>query len=356
MRRYRTVILILLFGILPLGLVLILAFTVVLPALQQEPTVQVVEVQAVAEEAPPPEPVKLRVGLAAARQLRAGTLLTTGDVMMREVEGADLPQSLDRYVHVGEVEELADASPRKRMLLGFAVRRALSAGEPVTWDAVVGPDDAQFLSTVLTAGRVAVSIPVGLATRQAKVVSPGNRVDVLLAVEQGGDLVVRTIVEDVRVIAVNSRVIAEEDVRAARRTPVDDEDIPAEASATAVRPEVVTVTLEVQPLQAEYLALGAYEGQLSLAIRPLADAPQRYDETLQNMRSLLRLPDGQEELPPESSAAPPQPVTIRVVRGSSEETVVFSGHTNAGGDGEFLQDGAPEDVPAAVDADAGRSP
>ena len=356
MHRYRIFVLILLFGILPMAVVLVLAFTVVLPALNEpEPTVQVVEVRP-EEPPPPPEPIKMQVALAAARWLAAGTLLSAGDVMVREVDGTELPEPRDRYVYVGEVERLADASPRRNALLGYAVRRDLSAGEPVSWATVVGPDDAQFLSTVLAGDRVAVSIPVSLATRQARIVSPGNRVDVLLAVEQNGDLVVRTIVEDVRVIAVNSRLIAEEDVRLVARTPAGGtEDLPAEARPSEVRPEVVTVTLEVQSVQAEYLALGAYEGQLSLAIRPLADAPLRHGEALQDLRSVLQLPapEPEPEPPPEAVTRPPQAVSVRVVRGSSEATVTFSGESDAASSEELRADGglAPE-VDSAEDADA----
>lgn len=332
MRRYRTVLLVLLFGVLPMVLVLILAVTVILPSLNQ-PEAAVEQVEVIDEE-PPPEPVKKRVALAALQALPAGTLLSAGDVTLIEVNDEELATNQDQYVYVGEVEKLADAEPRRDMLRGFAVRRALTAGEPITRGAVVGPDEAQFLATVLAADRVAVSIPVSLATRQAKLVSPGNRVDVLLAVEQDGELVVRTIVEDVRVIAVNSRVIAEEDVRRAAPTEAaESEGIPAEEDLLRPRPEVITVTLEVRPVHGEYLALGAYEGQLSLAIRGLAAAPQRLGEPIQNLRSVLRLPDEEPDEEPheephavvEFIPAPPQPVEVRVVRGNlAEEILTFT--------------------------------
>lgn len=325
MRRYRTVILVFVFGVVPMASALVLAVTVILPSLNE--TDAAVEQAEVVEEAPPPEPVMMRVALTAAGPLVPGTLLTAGDLAVTDVRDSDVSLPEEYYVYVAEVEDLGAAEPRKRVdrLRGHAVRRAMAAGEPVLWDAVVGPDDAQFLATVLAPDRVAVSIPVSLANRQAKLVSPGNRVDVLLAVEQEGELVVGTIVEDVRVIAVNSRVIAETDVSLGEQDRADGSGGGSPRDVLPdTRPEVTTVTLEVRPVEGEHLALGAYEGQLSLAIRPLDTALRRRAQPLQNLRSVLRLPAPAPEPVADPVRSPPLPVSVRVVRGISEETVVFS--------------------------------
>ena len=125
----------------------------------------------------------------------------------------------------------------------------------------MAPDDARFLATVLAPDMVAVSIPVSMANRQAKLVSPGNRVDVLLAVEQEGELVVGTIVEDARVIAVNSRVIADEDVGLGERNNADaNGDGSPEEGLPNARPEVITVTLEVRRWRANIWRLGPTRG------------------------------------------------------------------------------------------------
>ena len=337
MRRYRTLVLILLFGVLPMVLTLVLAVMVLLPSLSQREVAQEPEepvVQAAVEVVePPPAPAMKLVAMVAARPLRPGTLLTTGDLRVSEVHEADLFQPVERYAYVDEVEdvdqpELMDAAhSRMDGLHGYAVRRMMAGGDLVSWAAVVAPGAPQFIETVLKPDRVAVSIPVSLATRQARLISPGHHVDVLLAVRQEGKLLVRTIVEDARVIAVNSRVISR---FAERRRTADDEEIPATAAAPD-RPEVTTVTLEVLPVQGEHLALGAYEGQLSLALRPLAGPGERLTEPVQDMRSVLRLP---EEEPPEI-APPARHVTVRVVRGDREETVEFT-------------DGVPAPQPAGV--------
>jgi len=329
MRRYRTLILVLVFGVVPIAAALVLGVTVILPSLQQ--TEVAVEQEVVAEEeVAPPEPVMVRVALTAAGPLSPGMLLTDGDVALKVVSDDLVRLPEERYVHVDRIEENADTGTHEQadVLRGYAVRGTVAAGEPVAWSAVVSPGDAQFLATVLRPGLVAVSIPVSSANQQAKLVSPGNRVDVLLVVEQAGELLVQTIVEDVRVIAVNSHVIAEEDVRVGVQGRTKDG-----ASSDALadnRPEVTTVTLEVTPVQGEHLALGAYEGQLSLAIRPHDSAPLRPAELTQNLRSVLRLPEPEPAPVVDPTPPPPMPVSVRVIRGSSVEQVLF------GDDGEGL--------------------
>lgn len=330
MRRYRTVILILVFGVVPIGAALVLGVTVILPSLQQ--TEAAVEQDVVVEEVAPPEPVMVQVALTATGPLSPGTLLTDGDLALEEVGDEAVPFPEEQYLHIDWIEKDVNtgASELADTFHGYAVRRSLAPGEPVPWAAVVSPRDAQFLATVLKTGQVAVSIPVSSANQQAKLVSPGNRVDVLLVIEHVGELLVRTIVENVRVIAVNSQVIAEEDVRVGVQGPADDSDS-GDASADA-RSEVTTVTLEVTPVQGEHLALGAYEGQLSLAIRPHDSVPLRSTEVVQDLRSVLRLPEPEPEpLPPAPEPEPiaeplsplPEPVLVRVIRGTSEEEVRF---------------------------------
>jgi Flp pilus assembly protein CpaB len=354
MRRYRTVILVFVFGIVPMAAAVVLGVTVILPSFQQTDTA--VDTVAAVEPVPPPEPVKVRVAMTATQPLLPGALLTTRDLAVEEVRELDVPLPPEHYVYLDEVEASGESGPRTQggLLRGYAVQRAVAAGQPVTWDAVVGPDDAQFLATVLAADRVAVSIPVSMANRQAKLVNPGNRVDVLLAVEQEGELVVQTIVEDVRVIAVNSRVIAEKDIDLGDqgRTDGAGDGAPTDAAASAP-PEVATVTLEVRPIEGEHLALGAYEGQLSLAIRPLAGALRRPPEPVQNLRSVLRLPEPEPEPLPEPVPAtdpvppPAVPVSVRVVRGTTEETVVFFDDGTIGGSAEQAAAGE-RDLPTVV--------
>lgn len=266
MQRYRVVILIVLFGVVPV----VIAFFAALSFLQDEAAPPEVPVSAVVEApAPPPEPApETRTVLAAARNLAVGTLLGEEDLERIEI---DLAVVREDHIPVGEGTD-------ERVLRGFAMREGLAAGQAVAWPSVVGPNQRGFLAAVLRPGMRAVTIRVGPATSHAGLVDPGDRVDVILSAEvqiseQERAVLAGTIVEDVRVLAVD-RVI---------------ENV-AEASGSGPvleRSEIVTATLEVTPEQGGRLVLGGHEGVLSIAVRSLADGSSGMSASAIELRDLL---------------------------------------------------------------------
>ena len=289
MQRYRVVILIVLFGILPLTAAFVFALFFLEEGPQvAEPAPPAVPAPPVAE-APPPDPPALerpRV-LAAVRTLPVGSLIRADDLA-----GVDLDLELDpdavrrKYVTVGEDQEDEAAADSLR---GYAVREAIPAGQPLIRSAVVGPGQRGFLAAVLEPGTRAVAIEVGTATSQADLIDPGDRVDVILTAVlpppgQGssglgldpqapgevfagpggggtpGEVLARTIVEDARVVAIDRTTRG-----VAGPPPYGEEE---EVS----RDGIVTAFLEVLPGEDDRLVLGGREGSLSLAIRSLRDA------------------------------------------------------------------------------------
>ena len=257
MQRYRVVIMLVLFGVLPV----VAAFFVALKFLDDdelEPTR--IKVPPVVEEAPPEaEPPETREVLAAARALPVGTLLDKEN--LRSI-------SLDQSAV--DADDIIMADPAStNALRGHAVREAIAQGAPITRSAIVGPDQKGFLATVLRPGSRAITIRVGSATSHAGLIDPGDRVDVILSAElavDGGErsVVARTIVEDVRVVAIDSR-------------PGTGAESAAGAGDDGKRKEFVTATLEASPAQGERLVLGEHEGSLSLAVRSLAAAQNPSD-------------------------------------------------------------------------------
>ena len=261
MQRYRVVIMLVLFGVLPV----VAAFFVALSFLgEQEVEPTQAEVKPVTEEAPPPpEPPQTRQVFAAARAMPAGTLIGEDDLITLELD----PDAV-RKEHIivpDEVvlEEIVPGEQASHPLRGHVVREALAEGAPLTRSAVVGPGQRGFLAAVLRPGARAVTIRVGPATSHAGLIDPGDRVDVILSAElavDGGDRSVfaRTIVEDVRVVAIDRQVGSGAD------SPGGGED------GVIVRTEIMTATLEASPAQGDRLVLGEHEGSLSLAVRSLA--------------------------------------------------------------------------------------
>ena len=251
MQRYRVVIMLVLFGVLPV----VAAFFVALSFLgEQEVEPTQAEVKPVTEEAPPPpEPPQTRQVFAAARAMPAGTLIGEDDLITLELD----PDAI-RKEHI-----IVPGEQASHPLRGHVVREALAEGAPLTRSAVVGPGQRGFLAAVLRPGARAVTIRVGPATSHAGLIDPGDRVDVILSAElavDGGDRSVfaRTIVEDVRVVAIDRQIGGGAD------SPGGGEDGEIE------RTEMMTATLEASPAQGDRLVLGEHEGRLSLAVRSLA--------------------------------------------------------------------------------------
>ena len=147
--------------------------------------------------------------------------------------------------------------------VGSIVRGSFLAGEPLRREKLLKADGGGYMSAVLPAGMraVAISIDTRGATSAGGFVLPNDRVDVLRTFRDdegskaGGTDVQRseTLLTNIRVLAIGQNV----------------QDKAGEKIVTGE-----TATLEVTPVQAEILTLGQKVGQLSLALRSLADANQ----------------------------------------------------------------------------------
>ena len=150
-----------------------------------------------------------------------------------------------------------DTDPTK--LLGTVVRYPVTAGQPLTRGALVGPEDRGFLAAALGAGMRAITVPVNASSGLAGFVFPGDRVDLVLTedVKGGGDgdalKVSETIVRNIRVLATDQRYTDKDE---------DGKTIIKTAS---------NVTLEVTPRIAEKIAVAQSMGSLSLSLRSIAD-------------------------------------------------------------------------------------
>lgn len=285
MRRYRNVIFIALLGIIPLALATYAARLV--SSVPSEPPT---EASAPAEA--PVDPPELLAVLAAARDLPVGTLLGEGDMVEVGIDADSV-----RPGHL-LVEEL----PETGAPYGHALRESVPAGTPLTRQAMVGPRQRGFLAAVLKPGTRAITILLGEGTQHSGLIDPGDRVDVVLTARSrtGNGIentLSRTILEDVRVLAVDRQI-------GSAAGPSNDR-------GEVERTKIVTATLEVLPEQTGLLALGEHKGELALAVRPIAALGVRADtgETV-NLHKLLSPPEEPEPVRLEA----PQ-TTIRVIRG-----------------------------------------
>ena len=140
---------------------------------------------------------------------------------------------------------------------GWAVRRGIAAGEPITKHRLVEPGSAGFLAGVLRPGMRAAAIEVSPDTSASGFIMPGDSVDVMLTQqiesnnpELGGQTKVigATIISNVRVVAVDQEL----------------NDIEEKAQLAQ------TVTVELTPSQSENLAVAKEMGKISLSLRSLS--------------------------------------------------------------------------------------
>ena len=292
MRRYRTLLLVVLIGIIPAAIALSLSLYLLIPeeeevALEQEPVV-----------IPDPEPVIPSVEvLAVARDLPAGTLLTPDDLTYVPLEEQDVLSS-----HFRQDPETDPAETPS--VVGTAIRIPFLAGMPLTDTALIRPGQDGFLAAVLLPDRRAMTIEVNQQLSHAGMLAPGDRVDVIFTMQVATDdpsqlnSFSRTILTDLRVIAVGQRIAA---------VIGTDAEAPQDGGTT--------VTLEVHPPEADQLALATTRGSLSLALRPLGPTNGSDRRPPAGLRTLLP--------PPATQPPDPDPLQVQIFRGATREEVLL---------------------------------
>jgi pilus assembly protein CpaB len=196
---------------------------------------------------PAPVAVKTRTIVVATSPLRFGVELNARN--LREIPWPDNAVPDGAFV---SIESLLSAG--KRMVL-----TAIAENEPILASKITGPGQRATLSAVLTPGKKAVTVRVNDIEGVAGFVLPGDRVDIFLTRNAGGERGTPgnsssdVVLQNVRVLAIDQ--IAD-----------DRMDKPAVVKA---------VTLEVEMAEGQKLSLAASLGTLTLALRQAGDtAPQ----------------------------------------------------------------------------------
>ena len=188
--------------------------------------------------------------LVARKALPVGTIIDAESLAFQA-----WPKELVQNAYYAEGGPDADISK----LLGTVVRNPITAGQPLTKGALVGPNDRGFLAAALGPGMRAVTVPVSTTSGVAGFIFPGDRVDMVLTqdVTGGGEgpplKVSETIIRNLRVLATDQRI-----------------DSKNEEGKTEVK-TFATVTLEATPRIAEKIAVSQAMGTLSLSLRSIAD-------------------------------------------------------------------------------------
>jgi pilus assembly protein CpaB len=150
---------------------------------------------------------------------------------------------------------------------GTVARSSLLAGEPVTTSKLIKAGAGGVLAAILPPGMRAMAIKINESTAVGRLILPNDHVDVLLSTRTrsrtggGEEISTEVILRNIRVLAIGQQI----EVKEGRKNS-----------------EGNVATLEISPGQAEIVAQASMRGELSLALRSIADigtgqggAPQR---------------------------------------------------------------------------------
>jgi pilus assembly protein CpaB len=145
------------------------------------------------------------------------------------------------------------ANSEEQLVKNTVVRAPVLPGQPITRNALVHGDATGFMAATLGEGMRAISIGISTDSSAGGFILPNDRVDVILTRKPEGSNgrgVAKTILSNLRVLAVDQTYRQEKDTR------------------TVIGK---TATVEVSPAQAEAIAAASQSGLLSLSLRPLGD-------------------------------------------------------------------------------------
>ena len=189
--------------------------------------------------------------LVTANDVKTGGLLNRSNLAWEDwPKKAIATHMVTRKTKPDAITELANGRARAEMF----------KGEPVSMRKVILPNESGFMAAILPKGMRAIAVRVSVETGAGGFILPNDRVDVLLTRKLTGAqtrTLTETVLTNVRVLAI-------------------DQTYTSSASGDGKKDQVAenkinTATLELDPRQAEVIALAETTGQLTLALRSLAD-------------------------------------------------------------------------------------
>ena len=188
--------------------------------------------------------------LVAAKDMALGEKLQEGNVTWREWPKANVADAMITK------EELPDATSK------FQTARArlpIFDGEPIVEKKLIMPDQSGFMSAILPKGMRAISVAISEHSAAGGFILPNDRVDVILTRKlddpSSSQKIVKseTVLSNVRVLAINQTF---------RQEAGEDKVTVTEGK---------TATLELDPRQTEVISMIETAGELSLALRSIAE-------------------------------------------------------------------------------------
>lgn len=186
----------------------------------------------------------------------------------KSVEWVDWPEGALRP----EFVTIANSPEAPADMNGAIARFEFFPGEPIRAEKLAQPG-LGFLSAVLESGMRGVSVGVSAESASGGFIVPGDRVDVVLTRENNSTRISDTILRNVRVLAIDTRlgVIGKTAAaKDAKDSEEEDEDNPKAKTFSGG----AVATLELDPDQSEVIVNATEMGKLTLVLRPIVDTAE----------------------------------------------------------------------------------
>ena len=250
--------------------------------------------------------------LIASKNLSIGDTLDADDMKWQE-----WPET---SVFSGALTKADIEDPDAEQPLTGRLRRNVAEGEPLSKSALVKEEKGNFVAATLGTGMRAMAIKVKAESSAGGFITPGDRVDVIMTYEvrlpsderiQDASVAVvgrraaQTVLENIRVVAVDQEAKEVEETSIAR-----------------------TVTVEVTPKQGEELALADAMGSLSLSLRKLGDETVRgTDDLIPEATTDTRISNVVQELLGNEKSGGSNNRMVRIYNGSQAQDIVVRPYT-----------------------------
>lgn len=156
---------------------------------------------------------------------------------------------------------------------GSVARGTIAAGEPIL-EAKLAQPNGSYLAGVLNQGMRGVSVPINAAAASGGFVAPNDRVDVMVTRTLEARRVTETILRNVRVLALNGRL--------------GPQDAESQELAEGTFSGETLATLELNAAQGELLVNAASTGQITLALRSIADVTETVPVEQRTANQMIR--------------------------------------------------------------------
>ncbi len=173
---------------------------------------------------------------------------------------SDLRPDMFEFMSIEKEKVPSGALMSMDALQGRISIQPLKAGQPVLGNQVAERSARLGLTYGIPTGMRGMTVALDVVGVLSGFVKPGNRVDVLAAFESEGHFVVRTIAQNIEVLAVETQTTV--------AIPAETDQETSEGQPARRRGELIPVTLAVTPHQAQVIMTSDMAGQLRFVLRP----------------------------------------------------------------------------------------